>query len=161
MKLAIYPGSFDPVTLGHLNIIQRASSIFDRLIICVLVNSGKNPMFSASERVEMIRRTVSGMPNVEVDQSSELLGEYAKSKGDCVLVKGLRAMSDFEKEFQMAIVNKKINRTLDTMFLSSDSEFMYLSSSVVREMVRYGRDLRDFVPEAVIPYIAERNKNGG
>jgi pantetheine-phosphate adenylyltransferase len=161
LKLAIYPGSFDPLPLGHMNIIKRASSIFDRLIICVFVNSGKNPLFSAAERVDMIRRAVSGIPNVEVEHSSELIAEYAMGKGDCVLIKGIRTMTDFEKECQMATVNKKINPALETMFLPSDPEFVYLSSSVVREMARYGRDLREFVPEVIIPDIAARIKNGG
>ena len=109
----------------------------------------------------MIRRAVSGIPNVEVEHSSELIAEYAMGKGDCVLIKGIRTMTDFEKECQMATVNKKINPALETMFLPSDPEFVYLSSSVVREMARYGRDLREFVPEVIIPDIAARIKNGG
>ncbi len=161
MKVAIYPGSFDPITLGHMNIIRRAASVFDAVVICVMVNSSKHPMFSAPERVELIKKVVEDLPNVEVEQSSGLLAEYARSKGKCVIIKGLRAMSDFEKEFQMAMINKKLNPLLDTMFLSSDSEYMYLSSSVVRELARYGRDLREFVPEIIIPYIERKMKNGG
>ena len=127
MKIAIYPGSFDPVTSGHLNIIQRAAKIFDKLIVCVMVNAGKNPMFTLEERVELIRRVTKSLPNVEVDSSSELLADYAKRRGSCVIVKGLRASSDFENEFQMALINHKINPELDTMFLPAESQYMYLS----------------------------------
>ena len=119
MKIAIYPGSFDPVTSGHLNIIRRAANIFDRLIVCVMVNGGKSPMFSQEERVDLIRRVTADIPNVEVDSSDELLAEYARRKGSCVIVKGLRAGSDFENEFQMAMINRKINPELDTMFLTA------------------------------------------
>ena len=131
MKIAIYPGSFDPITTGHLNIIERASKIFDRLIVCAMVNAGKrSPMFTHEERVEFIRRVTKHLPNVEVDFSRELLADYARSKGDCVIVKGLRAGSDFENEFQMALINRKINPELDTMFLTSEHQFTYLSSSM-------------------------------
>ena len=144
-KIAVYPGSFDPITSGHLNIIRRASKIFDRLIVCVMINSAKNPMFTREERVEMIRRVVGDLPNVEVDSSDELLAEYAKRKGSCVIVKGLRAGSDFENEFQMALVNHKINPGLDTMFLTSEAQYMYLSSSMVKELGSYDVDLSDFL----------------
>ena len=133
MKIAIYPGSFDPITSGHLNIIRRAANIFDRLIVCVMVNSTKSPMFTQQERVDMIRSVVYDIPNVEVDASGELLAEYARRKGGCVIVKGLRAGSDFENEFQMALINHKINPELDTMFLTSEHQYMYLSSSTVKE----------------------------
>ena len=156
MKIAIYPGSFDPVTSGHLNIIRRASEIFDRLIVCVMVNAGKKPMFSQDERVDLIRRVTAGLPNVEVDSSSELLAEYAKRKGGCVIVKGLRAGSDFENEFQMALINHKINPELDTMFLTAESQYMYLSSSTVKELGTYGVDLSDFLPSEIIPDFQER-----
>ena len=151
MKIAIYPGSFDPVTSGHLNIIRRAANIFDKLIVCVMVNAGKNPMFSLEERVELIRRVTRDLPNVEVDFSGELLAEYARKKGKCVIVKGLRAGSDFENEFQMAMINHKINPDLDTMFLTAEHEYMYMSSSSVKELGRYGVDLSDFLPESIIP----------
>ena len=150
MKIAIYPGSFDPVTSGHLNIIQRAAKIFDKLIVCVMVNAGKNPMFTLEERVDLIRRVTKSLPNVEVDSSSELLADYAKRRGSCVIVKGLRAVSDFENEFQMALINKKINPELDTMFLTAESQYMYLSSSMVKELGSYGVDLTDFLPEEII-----------
>ena len=165
MKTAIYPGSFDPVTSGHLNIIRRAAHIFDKLIVCVMVNAGKQPMFSLDERVELIRRVTSDIPNVEVDGSSELLAEYAKRKGSCVIIKGLRAGSDFEKEFLMALINHNINPDLDTMFLTAEHQYMYLSSSTVKELGRYGADLTDFLPEQIIPDFSERiqlrrNQNG-
>ncbi len=151
MKIAIYPGSFDPVTSGHLNIIRRAASIFDKLIVCVMVNAGKNPVFTLEERVELIRRVTGDLPNVEVDASDELLAEYAKRKGSCVIVKGLRAGSDFENEFQMALINHKINPQLDTMFLTAESQYMFLSSSAVKELGMYSVDLSEFLPEAIIP----------
>ena len=158
MKIAIYPGSFDPVTSGHLNIIRRAAKIFDKLIGCVRVNAGKKPMFSQEERVELIRRVTGDLPNVEVDCSAELLAEYARRKGSCVIVKGLRAGSDFENEFQMALINHKINPELDTMFLTAESQYMYLSSSTVKELGSYGVDLADFLPEEIIPDFQERIK---
>ena len=156
MKIAIYPGSFDPVTSGHLNIIRRASKIFDRLIVCVMVNSNKRPMFTRDERVELIRRVVSDLDNVEVDSSDELLAEYARRKGSCVIVKGLRAGSDFENEFQMALINHKINPTLDTMFLTAEHQYMYLSSSTVKELGGYDVDLSDFLPKQIIPDFKQR-----
>lgn len=156
MKIAIYPGSFDPITSGHLNIIQRASRIFDKLIVCVMVNAGKNPMFSLEERVDLIRRVTQELPNVEVDCSAELLADYAKRRGSCVIVKGLRAGSDFENEFQMALINHKINPELDTMFLTAESQYMYLSSSTVKELGTYRVDLSDFLPTEIIPDFQER-----
>ena len=156
MKIAIYPGSFDPITSGHLNIIQRAANIFDKLIVCVMVNAGKNPMFTLEERVELIRRVTSNLPNVEVDSSSELLADYARKRSSCVIVKGLRASSDFENEFQMALINHKINPELDTMFLPAESQYMYLSSSTVKELGSYGVDLSDFLPAEIIPDFQER-----
>ena len=159
MKIAIYPGSFDPVTIGHLNIIRRAAHIFDKLIVCVMVNAGKNPMFTLEERVDFIRRVTADIPNVEVEASSELLAEYAKRRGSCVIVKGLRAGSDFENEFQMALINHKINPELDTMFLTAESQYMYLSSSTVKELGTYGVDMSDFLPNEIIPDFQERIEN--
>jgi len=156
VKVAIYPGSFDPITSGHLNIIRRAANIFEKLIVCVMVNAGKNPMFTQQERVDMIRRVVSDLPNVEVDSSEELLAEYARRQGSCVIVKGLRAGSDFENEFQMALINHKINPGLDTMFLTAEHQYMYLSSSTVKELGKYDVDLSDFLPEEIIPDFKKR-----
>ena len=156
MKIAIYPGSFDPITSGHLNIIRRAAKIFDKLIVCVMVNAGKNPMFTLEERVALIRRVTSDIENVEVDCSSELLADYAQRRGSCVIVKGLRAGSDFENEFQMALINHKINPNLDTMFLTAESQFMYLSSSTVKELGNYNVDLSEFLPQQIIPDFKKR-----
>lgn len=156
MKVAIYPGSFDPITSGHLNIIRRAANIFDKLIVCVMVNGTKAPLFTQQERVQMIRDVVSNIPNVEVDSSCDLLAEYARQKGSCVIVKGLRAGSDFENEFSMAIINHKINPNLDTMFLTAEHQYMYLSSSTVKELANYDVDLSEFLPEQIISVFKQR-----
>lgn len=152
MKTAIYPGSFDPITLGHLNIIKRAAVCFDKLIVCVMVNSEKvnRGLFTPEERVELIRRVVAKLPNVEADCSSTLIAEYARQKRACTLVKGLRAVSDYENELQMALINRKLNPRLETMFLPSSAKYTYVSSSMVKEMVRYGAELSDFVPREII-----------
>ena len=150
MKTAIYPGSFDPVTLGHLNIIKRAAQCFDRVIVCVMVNSKKHGLFTPEERVELIRRVGAKLPNVEADCSSTLIAEYARQKRACTLVKGLRAVSDFEQEVQMAVINRKLNPRLETMFLASSDKYTYLSSTVVKEMARYGADLGEFVPREIV-----------
>ena len=158
MKIAIYPGSFDPITLGHLNIIKRAALCFDKLIVCVMVNSQKNGLFTPEERVELIRRVVSQLPNVEVDASSILLAEYAKQRRARVIVKGLRAVSDFEAEVQMSVINRKLNPNVDTMFLPSHEKYTYLSSTVVKEMVRYGVELRDFLPREIIQDVKKKTE---
>ena len=152
MKTAIYPGSFDPITLGHLNIIKRAAVCFDKLIVCVMVNSEKvnRGLFTPEERVELIRRVVAKLPNVEADCSSTLIAEYARQKRACTLVKGLRAVSDYENELQMALINRKLNPRLETMFLPSSAKSTYVSSSMVKEMARYGAELSDFVPREII-----------
>ena len=152
MKTAIYPGSFDPITLGHLNIIKRAAVCFDKLIVCVMVNSEKvnRGLFTPEERVELIRRVVAKLPNVEADCSSTLIAEYARQKRACTLVKGLRAVSDYENELQMALINRKLNPRLETMFLPSSAKYTYVSSSMVKEMARYGAELADFVPREII-----------
>ena len=152
MSTAIYPGSFDPVTLGPLNIIKRAAACFDKLIVCVMVNSEKvnRGLFTPEERVELIRRVVAKLPNVEADCSSTLIAEYARQKRACTLVKGLRAVSDYENELQMALINRKLNPRLETMFLPSSAKYTYVSSSMVKEMARYGAELSDFVPREII-----------
>ena len=152
MKTALYPGSFDPITLGHLNIIKRAAVCFDKLIVCVMVNSEKvnRGLFTPEERVELIRRVVAKLPNVEADCSSTLIAEYARQKRACTLVKGLRAVSDYENELQMALINRKLNPRLETMFLPSSAKYTYVSSSMVKEMARYGAELSDFVPREII-----------
>ncbi len=162
MRTAICPGSFDPITLGHLNIIRRASKIFDRVVVCIMKNSTKtSPMFTVEERVEMVRRAVIRYENVEVDSSDILLAEYAKQFENPVLVKGLRAASDFEYEFQMDLINKNINPSLETMFLTASGKYTFLSSSVVREMARYGADLTGLVPSELIEDIERKAKQWG
>ena len=158
MTTAIYPGSFDPITLGHLNIIRRASKIFDKVVVCVMVNSAKKPMFSREERVELIERVVKRLPNVTVDTSDILLADYAKRYEGAVLVKGLRAVSDFESEFQLALINKTMNPDLDTVFLTSSEKYTYISSSVVKEIARYGSDLSKLVPREILEDVIERSK---
>ena len=158
MSIAIYPGSFDPVTLGHLNIIKRASACFDKVIVCVMVNSKKTGMFTREERVDQLRRATERFPNVEVDSSDELLAAYAKRKGAHVLVKGLRAVSDYEYEVQMALVNRKLNPNLETMFMASSEKYTYLSSTIVKEMARYGADLAEFIPREIVDEVNQRMK---
>ena len=150
MKIAVYPGSFDPVTLGHLNIIERTASIFDKVFVCVMKNSGKDPLFSLEERMDLIKRSVTSYSNVEVDSFDALVVEYAKSKNADVIIRGLRAVSDFDWEFQMALANKKIEPTLETLFLASSEKYTYLSSTVVKEMAKYSADLSEFVPPEII-----------
>lgn len=156
MSTAIYPGSFDPVTLGHLNIIKRASACFDKVIVCVMVNSKKTGMFTPEERVAMLRLTTQRFPNVEVDFSDELLAAYAKRRNAHVLVKGLRAVSDYEYEVQMAVINRKLNPELETMFLASSEKYTYLSSTIVKEMARYGANLAEFIPREIVDDVNRR-----
>lgn len=156
MSVAIYPGSFDPVTLGHLNIIKRSAACFSRLIVCVMVNSKKTGMFTPEERVELLRKSIARFPNVEVDFSSELLSAYAKRRQAHVVVKGLRAVSDFEQEVQMAVINRHLNPNLETMFLASSEKYTYLSSTIVKEMARYGANLGDFVPREIVDDVNRR-----
>lgn len=158
MSVAIYPGSFDPVTLGHLNIIKRASQCFEKVIVCVMINSNKQGVFTPQERVELLRRATERFSNVEVDFSDELLAEYAKRRKAHVVVKGLRAVSDFEQEVQMAVINRKLNPRLETMFLASSEKYTYLSSTIVKEMARYGADLSDFVPREIVDDVNARMK---
>ena len=149
MKTAIYPGSFDPVTLGHYDIIERSSKIFDRLIVGVLNNSAKSPLFSVEERVKMLKDVTKGLPNVEVMAFDGLLIDFARANEAQVIVRGLRAVTDFEYELQMAQTNHKLEPDLETMFLTTSIEYSYLSSTTVREIAAYGGDVSQFVPEAV------------
>lgn len=157
-KTVICPGSFDPVTLGHLDIIKRASNMFDRVIVAVLVNSSKSPCFSIDERMELLREVTDGMDNVEITSFEGLLAEYCKERKVDAIVKGLRMVSDFEYEFQMALTNKKLNPQLETIFLTADADSMYLSSSMVREVASMGGDISNFVPKCVHGRIVERIK---
>ena len=163
MTTAIYPGSFDPITLGHLNLIKRASRVFDRLIVCVMVNHEKSPLFSVEERMDQIRRVTAKFDNVEVDCSDELVANFARTKGASAIIRGLRALSDFEKECQMAVFNKKINPDIDTFFLAASEKYMYLSSSAVRELAIFKADLTDYAPREIIDEINQRisEKNSG
>ncbi len=158
MTTAILPGSFDPITLGHLNVIRRAAKIFDRAIVCVMKNREKQPLFTIEERMSMVRRSTERFGNVDVATTDMLLAEYAKQFESPVIVKGLRAVSDFDYEFQIALVNKKMNPDLDTLFLTSSEKYTFLSSTVVKEMAAYGADLSELVPKEVIQDIVEKTK---
>ena len=159
MKTALYPGSFDPITLGHLNIVRRAAAVFDKVVVCVMKNSEKSPMFTIEERMELARKVTARFPNVEVATTDMLLAENAKQFDGAVIVKGLRALSDFDYEFQIALINKKMNPQLETMFLTASEKYTYLSSSVVKEMARYGADLSDFVPIEIIGDVIGRTNS--
>lgn len=158
MIRAIYPGSFDPVTLGHLDIIRRASITVNELIVGVLNNGGKTPLFTAEERVEMLREVTKDIPNVKVMSFSGLLVDFAKHTDSNVVVRGLRAISDFDYELQMAQTNRKMNPQVDTMFLATSLEYAYLSSSTVKEVAFFDGDISEFVPESVVEKVRERVK---
>ena len=155
-KIAVYPGSFDPITLGHLNIVKRASRLFDKVYVCVMVNSAKHPIFTLQERMEFVKRCTGKFGNVEVEYSVKLLVEYARSREATFIVKGLRALSDFDMEFQMALMNKKMEPSIDTVFLTAEEKYTYLSSTIVREMARYHADISKFVPREIIPDVLEK-----
>jgi len=149
MKIAICPGSFDPVTKGHVDILERSSKLFDKVIAVVLVNPSKTPTFTTEERVDLIKRVTTHIPNVEVDSYAGLVADYAKSKNAHTLIKGLRAVTDFEYEFQQALINKKLNPELETLFMVTNQEHMYLSSTLVRQIAEFGGDIDMFVPEEI------------
>ena len=158
MKTVICPGSFDPVTVGHLDIIRRSALMFDKVIVLVMTNYHKKNMyaFSAEERVALLKRCVNALPNVEVDAYDGLLADYARQKGAVAVVKGLRAVSDFEYEFQQALINKQLNDEVETIFLAADSDNMFLSSSVVKEICALGGDISSFIPEVILKDVEER-----
>jgi len=160
VKLAICSGSFDPITNGHIDIIKRASKMFDRLIVLVSVNYKKASTFTSEERVSMIERVLDelGLPNVEVDMYDGLLVDYAQKVGATALVRGLRAVTDFEYEFQMALTNKKLNENVETVFLTTSTEYMFLSSSIVKQVVHFGGDIADFVPGCIYEDIIKKLK---
>lgn len=155
-KTVICPGSFDPVTLGHMDIITRASNMFDRVIVAVLTNPAKTPSFNTEERMSLLRKATQGLENVEIDGFSGLLAEYAREKGAVAVVKGLRAVSDFEYEFQMSLINKKLNPCLETIFYTSNQDYMYLSSSIVKQVASLNGDISNFVPQCIHDEIFER-----
>ena len=159
-KTVVCPGSFDPVTVGHLDIIKRASNMFDSVKVVVMTNAAKNPTFTAQERVEMLKQSTQGLPNVTVDSYDGLLAVYAEKVGAAAIVKGLRAVSDFEYEFQMALTNKKLNPNVETVFLTTSAKNLYLSSSIVRQIGEMGGDIRDFVPAPIHNFIIKRLKEG-
>ncbi len=158
MKIAVYPGSFDPITLGHLNIIKRASRMFDKVYVCVAVNSAKRPTFSMEEREEFVRRVTTKYGNVEAVSFDGLLVDFARSVDAGFIVKGLRAVSDFEMEFQIALLNKKLAPWVETVFLTADEKYTYLSSTIAREMAAYNADISRIVPREIVPDVLERLK---
>ena len=158
MKIAICPGSFDPVTMGHLDIIQRAANMFDHVIVAVMVNPSKRPSFTLEERIDLLTRATTDVEaaKLEIVGFDGLLADYAKQRHATAIVKGLRAVSDFEYEFQMALTNKKLNPDLETVFLTTRAENMYLSSSIVKQVAQFDGDISNFVPECIHDDIRER-----
>lgn len=149
MTTVIYPGSFDPVTNGHFDIATRASNLFDRVIVAVLENPRKTPLFSINERVGLLEKLLKDMPNVEVDFFQGLLIDYARKKNATIIIKGLRAISDFETEFQMALINRQLDSEVETLFMMTNNKYSYISSSIVKEIGSYGGDISCLVPEQV------------
>lgn len=158
MRIAVYPGSFDPITNGHLDIIQRAAKLYDKVVVGVLNNSGKNPVFTPEERVGMIKEVTADMNNIEVDCFTGLLVDFVKEKSASVIIKGLRTVADFEYEFQMALLNKALNPEYETMFMMTDSKYSYISSSMVKELAGFKGDLTGLVPAEIINKIQEKYK---
>ncbi|MFA5658519.1 MAG: pantetheine-phosphate adenylyltransferase [Oscillospiraceae bacterium] len=156
MRIAVCPGSFDPVTLGHVDIMRRASKLFDKVIMLVSINPLKSASFTADERVNMLKEVSKGLENIEVDVYHGLLADYLKKTGACAIVKGLRAVSDFEYEFQMALANKKLYSEAETVFFTTSAENMYLSSSVVKQIASFGGDISHFVPASILKIISNR-----
>lgn len=156
MRVAVYPGSFDPVTFGHIDIIERAAVLFDRVIVAVSRNPGKTPVFSVDERVEMLREVLRPYYNVEVDSFDGLTVNYAKSQGAQAIIRGLRAISDFENELMMALTNKKLEVSVETIFLMTRAEYSFISSSAVKEIAYFGGCIRDLVPPLVEEKLREK-----
>ena len=155
-RIAVYPGTFDPITNGHLDVIYRASKIFTKVIVGVSTNPSKSPMFTTDERVKMIKTIVADHQNVDVDSFDGLLVDYAESVQACAVVRGLRAISDFEYEFQMALVNRKIKPEIVTVFLMPNEKYTYLNSTIVKEVASFGGDVSNFVPELVLEEISKK-----
>lgn len=158
--LAIYPGSFDPITNGHLDIIRRSAKFSDKLVVAVLNNTMKKPMFSMNERIWMLNEVTGDLPNVEIDSFSGLLADYARSRGANLIIRGLRAVTDFEYEFQMALTNRMLDKDLETLFISTSMEYLYLGSSIVKEIALHGGDISDMTPVCVQEMIKQKiNEN--
>lgn len=155
-RTVICPGSFDPVTLGHIDIISRASAMFDKVIVAVLVNSSKKPSFTTEERINLLKKALSDFDNIEIQSFDGLLADYAKETSADAVVRGLRAVSDFEYEFQMSLTNKRLNPDLETIFLTSRAEYMFLSSSIVKQVATLNGDISNFVPECIHDEIKKR-----
>ena len=158
MKIAIYPGTFDPVTNGHIDILERALKLFDKVIITIARNTAKNPLFTEEERITLLRQVTKHFKNVEVDSFKGLLVEYVKKRNAISVVRGLRAMTDFEYELQMALMNRKLDETMETIFLMPNEKYTYLSSNFVREIARLGGDVSKFVPPIVLKALQKKNK---
>lgn len=156
MKTAVYPGSFDPVTNGHLDIIRRSAKVFDEVIVGVLVNPQKKGLFDIEERVELIQKVVKDIPNVKVESFSGLLIHFMKNKGAKVIIKGLRAVSDFEYEFQMSLMNSKLDPNIETVFMMTSAKNSFLSSSSVKQVAMFGGCIKDLVPDEIIPDIMKK-----
>ncbi|MEE0410510.1 MAG: pantetheine-phosphate adenylyltransferase [Clostridia bacterium] len=156
MRIAVYPGSFDPITNGHLDIIERASRIFDKVIVGVLNNKNKKPRFTSDERVMLIKKVTSHLDNVETASFDGLLVDFAKRQNASVIIKGLRTVNDFEYEFQMALLNKTLDNECETMFMMTNSKYSYISSSMVNELAGYKGDLAGLVPSEIIQYIKDK-----
>lgn len=161
MRIAVCPGSFDPVTNGHLDIITRATKAFDKVIVAVLRNSSKNSLFTIEERMEMLKASCAGLDNVEVDSFTGLLIDYMTLKNAQVIIKGLRAVSDFEYEMQMALMNRKLNQDVETVFMMTNSKYSYLSSSIVKEVAKNGGCIKGLVPDLVGEELLKRFNIGG
>ncbi len=156
MQTAVYPGSFDPCTNGHIDVIRRASKMYDRVVVAVLVNEKKNPLFSFEERVSLLKTATADIPNIEICSFSGLLADFMKENGYSIIIKGLRAVSDYEYEFQMALTNRALYGELETVFMPCSAEFMFLSSSIVKEIAKYNGELKGLVPDELIPIIKSR-----
>jgi pantetheine-phosphate adenylyltransferase len=158
-RTAIYPGTFDPITNGHLSIVKRGLKIFDKLIVCILHNPNKKVLFTIEERTRMIKETVKGLNNIEIDSFDGLLVDYAVLKKSNVILRGLRAMSDFEYEFQMALINRKLNREIQSVFLMTDYKWFYTSSTIIKEAASFGGDVSGLVPRVVYEKLKEKFNN--
>ena len=155
MKTAIYPGSFDPITLGHLDIIRRSAPCFDRLFVCVMVNCDKKLMFSPEQRLELIRRSVADLPNVEAELWPGLLADFAVRHHASAIVRGVRNTTDFDVEYQMALINRGIHPELETLLLPASAAYQHFSSSMAREMIRYHQPLENYLPASIVPLVRE------